>query len=45
VLIVSRLEEFAYREAAAIAVVLLTVSFILLALINVLAWRSSRHEH
>ena len=44
VLIVSRLEEFAYREAAAIAVVLLTVSFALLALINVLEGRMNRHE-
>jgi sulfate/thiosulfate transport system permease protein len=44
VLIVSRLEEFAYREAAAIAVVLLTVSFVLLALINVLEGRLNRHE-
>lgn len=43
VLIVARLEEFAYREAAAIAVVLLTVSFALLALINVLERRSKRH--
>ncbi|MGL4554274.1 MAG: sulfate ABC transporter permease subunit CysT [Gemmataceae bacterium] len=45
VLIVSRLEEFAYREAAAIAVVLLTTSFALLALINVLERRGERHEH
>lgn len=36
VLVVSRLEEFAYREAAAIAVVLLAVSFLLLVLINIL---------
>jgi sulfate ABC transporter permease protein CysT/sulfate ABC transporter permease protein CysW len=35
-LIVSRLEEFAYREASAIAVVLLTVSFGLLGVINLL---------
>jgi sulfate ABC transporter permease protein CysT/sulfate ABC transporter permease protein CysW len=34
VLIVSRLEEFAYREASAIAVVLLGVSFSLLIVIN-----------
>lgn len=41
VLIVSRLEEFAYREAAAIAVVLLGVSFVLLLAINRLErWRS-----
>ena len=43
VLIVARLEEFAYREATAIAVVLLTVSFVLLALINVLERWSKRH--
>jgi sulfate transport system permease protein len=36
VLIVARLEEFAYGEATAIAVVLLTMSFALLAVINVL---------
>jgi sulfate/thiosulfate transport system permease protein len=36
VLIVSRLEEFAYREASAIAVVLLAVSFLLLVAINLL---------
>jgi sulfate transport system permease protein len=36
VLIVARLEEFAYGEATAIAVVLLTLSFGLLALINLL---------
>lgn len=43
VLIVARLEEFAYREATAIAVVLLTVSFVLLAVINVLERWSKRH--
>lgn len=36
VLIVSRLEEFAYREASAIATVLLGVSFLLLIAINLL---------
>jgi sulfate transport system permease protein len=36
VLIVARLEEFAYREAAALAVVLLAFSFLLLAVINLL---------
>jgi sulfate transport system permease protein len=36
VLIVARLEEFAYGEATAIAVVLLTTSFALLGLINLL---------
>lgn len=43
VLIVSRLEEFAYAEAAAIAVVLLAFSFTLLALINWLERWSQRH--
>ncbi|MEZ6141404.1 MAG: sulfate ABC transporter permease subunit CysW [Zavarzinella sp.] len=36
VLIVSRLEEFAYREASAIAMVLLAMSFVLLIVINLL---------
>ena len=36
VLIVARLEEFAYSEATAIAVVLLVFSFVLLAAINFL---------
>jgi sulfate transport system permease protein len=43
VLIVARLEEFAYAEATAIAVVLLTFSFALLLLINVLERWSKRH--
>jgi sulfate transport system permease protein len=43
VLIVARLEEFAYAEATAIAVVLLAFSFALLALINLLQRRSQRH--
>ncbi|HEX3152175.1 MAG TPA: sulfate ABC transporter permease subunit CysT [Gemmataceae bacterium] len=43
VLIVARLEEFAYREATAIAVVLLVVSFLLLALINLLERWSKRY--
>jgi sulfate transport system permease protein len=44
VLIVARLEEFAYGEATAIAVVLLVMSFITLALINLLE-RWSRRNH
>ncbi|MCU0704807.1 MAG: sulfate ABC transporter permease subunit CysW [Fimbriiglobus sp.] len=36
VLIVSRLEEFAYKEAAAVAVLLLGVSFLLLGVVNLL---------
>lgn len=43
VLIVARLEEYAYREAAAVAVVLLAVSFVLLVAINLLERRSRRH--
>lgn len=43
VLIVARLEEFAYREATAIAVVLLSVSFVLLAVINLLERWSKRY--
>jgi sulfate transport system permease protein len=43
VLIVQRLEEFAYAEATAVAVVLLIASFILLGIINLLERRSQRH--
>jgi sulfate/thiosulfate transport system permease protein len=42
-LILVRLEEFAYAEAAAIATVLLGFSFVLLAAINYLEWRSKRY--
>lgn len=42
VLIVARLEEFAYAEATAIAVVLLLISFTLLVIINLLERWSSR---
>jgi sulfate transport system permease protein len=45
VLIVQRLEEFAYAEATAIAVVLLVASFALLGLINLLERRSQRHAN
>lgn len=44
ILIVARLEEFAYGEATAIAVVLLVVSFTLLIVINRLERWSLRHE-
>jgi sulfate transport system permease protein len=44
VLIVARLEEFAYAEATALAVVLLTLSFALLVAINVLERWSRRVE-
>jgi sulfate/thiosulfate transport system permease protein len=44
VLIVARLEEFAYGEATAIAVVLLVISFTMLLTINLLErWSSRRH--
>jgi sulfate transport system permease protein len=45
ILIVARLEEFAYGEATAIAVVLLVISFALLVVINRLERWSLRHEH
>jgi sulfate transport system permease protein len=44
VLIVARLEEFAYAEATAIALVLLGGSFVMLAAINYLERRSRRYE-
>lgn len=44
ILIVARLEEFAYGEATAIAVVLLILSFSMLVLINLLESWSRRHE-
>lgn len=44
ILIVARLEEFQYAEATAIAVVLLVVSFALLAVIHRLERWSMRHE-
>jgi len=43
VLIVARLEQFAYAEATAIAVVLLAMSFSVLVLINLLERWSNRH--
>ncbi|MBS0658407.1 MAG: sulfate ABC transporter permease subunit CysT [Verrucomicrobia bacterium] len=45
ILIVARLEEFAYSEATAIAVVLLVISFSTLVLVNLLERWSLRHEH
>lgn len=45
ILIVARLEEFAYGEATAIAVVLLVLSFAMLVVINQLERWSTRHEH
>jgi sulfate transport system permease protein len=44
VLVVARLEEFAYGEAAAIAVVLLSMSFLTLFSINLLERWSARHH-
>src|SRR6185295_16362439 len=44
VLVVARLEEFAYGEAAAIACVLLAIAFTTLLLINVLERWSKRHH-
>jgi sulfate transport system permease protein len=44
ILIVARLEEFAYGEATAIAVVLLVISFFMLVLINLLERWSMRYE-
>lgn len=44
VLVVARLEEFAYGEATAIAVVLLLISFATLLVINLLERWSSRHH-
>jgi sulfate/thiosulfate transport system permease protein len=44
VLVVARLEEFAYTEAAAIAVVLLAISFVTLFAINLLERRMARHH-
>lgn len=45
VLIVARLEEFAYGEATAIAMVLLAISFLTLGLINMLErWSAGGHD-
>jgi sulfate/thiosulfate transport system permease protein len=44
ILIVARLEEFAYGEATAIAVVLLVISLSLLVMINLLESWTRRHE-
>jgi sulfate transport system permease protein len=44
ILIVARLEEFAYGEATAIAVVLLVISLAMLVVINLLERWSRRHE-
>lgn len=43
-LIVSKLEQYDYTGAAAVAVVMLLTSFTILLLINFLQWRGSRHR-
>lgn len=43
VLIMSKLEQFNYAGATALAVVMLAVSFLLLLIINWLQWWSTRH--
>jgi sulfate transport system permease protein len=43
-LIMSKLEQFDYAGATAIAVVMLAVSFLLLLAINMLQWRAQRHH-
>ncbi|MDE3066028.1 MAG: sulfate ABC transporter permease subunit CysT [Verrucomicrobiota bacterium] len=44
VLIMSKLEQFDYAGAAALAAVMLVVSFLLLLAINGLQWRTARHH-
>ena len=43
-LIITKLEQYDYAGATALAVVMLAASFILLLLINYLQWRSRRHN-
>ena len=44
VLIMSKLEQYNYAGAAAISIVMLLTSFILLFVINILQWWSTRHK-
>jgi len=44
-LIITKLEQYDYAGATALAVVMLVVSFALLLTINVLQWWGSRHHH
>ena len=44
-LIITKLEQYDYAGATAIAVVMLAVSFALLLLINWLQWRTRKHSH
>lgn len=43
-LIMSKLDQFDYAGATALAVVMLVISFLLLLAINLLQWRTSRHH-
>ena len=43
-LIITKLEQYDYAGATAIATVMLLASFVLLLLINWLQWRSRRHS-
>ncbi len=43
-LIMSKLEQYDYTGATAVAVVMLLISFVLLLAINVIQWRRSRHH-
>lgn len=43
-LIMSKLDQFDYSGATALAVVMLVISFLLLLAINLLQWRTSRHH-
>jgi sulfate transport system permease protein len=45
VLIMSKLEQFNYAGAAAISIVMLLTSFIVLLIINILQWWSTRYNH
>lgn len=44
-LIITKLEQYDYAGATALAVVMLVVSFVLLLTINALQWWGSRHHH
>jgi len=44
VLIMSKLEQFDYAGAAAISMIMLITSFIILLLINLIQWGSTRHQ-
>jgi len=43
-LIISKLEQYDYAGATALAVVMLVISFLMLLSINVLQWWGSRHH-